>query len=58
MIKRFQMNVVVSLFAQENDEKRVIRFKKIPSSDTTSKFNYLFLFLNFIEFGIGEKTRL
>lgn len=28
-----QMNIVVSLFAQENDEKRVIRFKKIPADD-------------------------
>lgn len=30
------MNVVVSLFAQENDEKRVIRFKKIPADDSIS----------------------
>ena len=31
----FQMNIVVSLFAAENDEKRVIRFKKIPADDTS-----------------------
>ena len=31
----FQMNIVISLFAAENDEKRVIRFKKIPADDTS-----------------------
>lgn len=32
------MNIVVSLLSQENDEKRVIRFKKIAADDTSSKF--------------------
>lgn len=31
------MNVVVSLFAQDQEEKRVIRFKKVPANDTSSK---------------------
>lgn len=34
-----QMNIVVSLFAHENDEKRVIRFKKIPADEMTSEFD-------------------
>lgn len=34
------MNVVVSLIAREHDEKRVIRFKKVPASDTTSEFRF------------------
>lgn len=34
----FQMNIVVSLFAQEQEEKRVIRFKKIAVDDTNSEF--------------------
>jgi hypothetical protein len=29
------MNIVVSLFAHENDEKLVIRFKKIPADDSS-----------------------
>lgn len=32
------MNIVVSLFAHENDEKQVIRFKKIPDDSEASKF--------------------
>jgi Inositol-pentakisphosphate 2-kinase len=34
------MNIVVSLFSNENDEKRVIRFKKIPADETTSEFDW------------------
>jgi hypothetical protein len=33
------MNVVVSMFARENDEKRVIRFKKIPVDEKASKLH-------------------
>lgn len=32
-----QMNVVVSLFARDNEEKRVIRFKKIPADGKASE---------------------
>lgn len=33
-----QMNVVVSLFAQEHEEKQVIRFKKILANDKMREF--------------------
>lgn len=45
-----QMNIVVSLFANENDEKRVIRFKKIPANDKSSK-----IWINFHKFTVTLK---
>lgn len=35
------MNIVISLFAAENDEKRVIRFKKIPADDTSELWLFM-----------------
>lgn len=32
------MNIVISLVAQENNERQVIRFKKIPIEDESSRF--------------------
>lgn len=35
----FQMNIVISLFAHEHEEKRVIRFKKIAADDISSNLS-------------------
>lgn len=52
-----QMNIVVSLFAAENDEKRVIRFKKTPADESTSKFEFHnFLTLNEVFSGKRHKA--
>lgn len=40
------MNIVVSLFAQENEEKYVIRFKKIAAGDTNSEYLFIIILSN------------
>lgn len=40
------MNIVVSLFAQENEEKYVIRFKKIAAGDTNSEYLFIIILNN------------